>query len=171
MLCTNHLRHMRLPVTFLSGFVWRYTWAAVPEFLRSLMVAHVDRLAAALISSMESARPARLNEQDSRVLLDYNLFNWIIEGDRVYVDWAARQSPPLQTRPHSGAAWQLKLARAFELNCGVLPRPAEQHVRCVLALLDQAVHAIPGEVLHLASLGVSACTATCCKCTAAGVQA
>ena len=129
MLRTKDVHIARMPISYLVGFIWQNTWAAVPEFLRGQLVAAVDRLVAVALAG--GAMSAHGGQFESRVFLDYNLFKWVVEGDPVFAQWAAKQVPSVNARPYSDAAWRRRLATIVQFNCGPTPMPAEQSVRCV----------------------------------------
>lgn len=77
----------------LAAFLWRYTWAAVPEQLRALLIAPLERLCCEATAILSKGMPAGSPKGTAAVLnashcdMGGRTVTWILRGDAAFLAW------------------------------------------------------------------------------------
>ena len=187
MLSTCKLDYMTFPKETLVAWLWKYTWAAMPEYLRAQCVAALQALVDRGYAALGSARTEGATASALVALHGCDNIAWILEGDEGFVAWAAQQTPCVVM--YSDPSWREKmsqvitepgLAREFGFGCGFLrccamaveavqkrTRPADEQTQH--AITDLCVCAGTQSRTQCSNLqrGASACnrSITCCHRT------
>ena len=85
--------YKRQPLFPLVAFLWRYTWAALPQPLRAPLVTALNRLYTVILDTTDATLPSRggkklFSMEEVGISLRFltSLF-WLLEGDSAFVGW------------------------------------------------------------------------------------
>ena len=128
----------------------------MPEYLRSLLLAEVDRLVAEATTGGWTQEC--LVHVHAQVIRDCDVFKFALEGDHTFAVWAEQQTPRVNARPHSDAGWQQVLVPAFDLfkSSATSLTPA-QNVRCACCSARVPAKLYPERVVRMRAHWLSHC--------------